>query len=745
MTAARYPLVVTALIGVVAMGTALAEQIPAAPSAVTDKAASEAAWSSDAGDLQSLGLQVSDLFVSLCKSNELPMQEVVDAKGQTIELTLRDAKMFFGSAFPARLDELICAKNPSICASRRLSKRATAQERNCGAEVNRHNLKRYPVWKNGPGSKISIPDISFLPEVRFRPVTVKPGTSIESMLQGRSFECSFFKAVSCLEATERQNDLVLGKIRRGNYSGTVYLPSMNLTTKFDVRGRPELFEALKANISLPTQIQKHSIVIGTSAADVSTLAAWRKQASAALGLPSTGLKSGGSVAVGILDGWTDDKHCLINYKLAKVHNSTTFDFDRNSCGLLSKNFDPEEEHATHLLGMLAATAEPVGGGVDPVSPLIRGLRVNTYQLDTQAFDGKTAMKLLADPANGWTYADPSEIYATSFTYARYPGTADSFEDWIVNPNRRNLYVASSGKFKAGETAVFPDPSSISSCNFYPVCRSLDSGNVVSVVALTNEVLEPKVLASSRFGIAFDVGAPGDSIPSTIRGNRIGRASGSSQSTIFVAGLAAMILEQNRNFTPLQVRNRLIATSDIFPSLYKVVFGGRVNANRALDLQKDVLVLRRTAKVQYNGRPMLAGGLPTDVIRADSTRDANFVVIRGEMDLSCRQYLFDYREGHDPNFPVNAFQIERLWRDRQSQQAFLFYDKPRDKKLKSLRVDRVVVYDHATAGFRPVRLLIESLQAPSATLDVAIDDVEEIVARTQPDPPPPDWYGKDCSK
>ena len=67
-------------------------------------------------------------------------------------------------------------------------------------------------------------------------------------------------------------------------------------------------------------------------------------------------------------------------------------------------------------------------------------------------------------------------------------------------------------------------------------------------------------------------------------------SGTSQAAPLVAGAASLLALKNPNLYPETIKNRLIYTSDLFPSLYQKVQGGRLNVSRALDFEQAQLSL-----------------------------------------------------------------------------------------------------------------------------------------------------------
>ncbi|MGZ6289359.1 MAG: S8 family serine peptidase, partial [Bdellovibrionota bacterium] len=79
-----------------------------------------------------------------------------------------------------------------------------------------------------------------------------------------------------------------------------------------------------------------------------------------------------------------------------------------------------------------------------------------------------------------------------------------------------------------------------------------------------------------------VAAPGDQVYSTVQKGRYAYMTGTSQATAYVTGEAALILSENPNLKPAEVRQIIMDSADKLPNLEsKVASGGRINAYAAL--------------------------------------------------------------------------------------------------------------------------------------------------------------------
>ena len=671
------------------------------------------------------------------------MREIIDNLGRTPARILKDEKVLFGDVFPAELDELLCAKNPRLCKSKRISKQSPKlNNSSCGYDVTGFNMPAWAAWTNKIGDHIWIPDFNFKPLAQFKPVTISVGMPIDELLSAHKDACALFKVVDCWEATKQNNDLIWGEVQRASFKGRLNLPIFNVSTEVNIAKDAKLFSELKPNLSIPAPLNRESLTVTFDPEVAGRLTALHDRVAKSLAIPSVALVSTGSDRVGILDGWADKDHCLINHTLVQVHDHSQVTIQPADCATFLPAGDKDEEHATHLLGMLAALPEVTKGQPDVILPLARNQPVSVYEVNGASFNPQDAFTRLLGTESGLIYSDRSIVYNMSFTYTAYAGYFDPFEDWVTKPNIRALFVAASG-----QTGVGPNQQSTFSeaagCNIDPVCRTAVSPKVISVVGLTDDLSHPDVLPGTHFGTLFDVGAPGESIPSTFRGNRIGLLSGSSQSTVFVAGIAALIYEKNENLSPIQVRNRLIATSDIFPHLYNKIFGGRINVTRALDVDHDVITAKRNTVVSYNGTQIQLGNLPSDLI-SDDIPNLDSVSVRGEIIRKCLAYIF-LNEVDNQEVVVNAFQILRLWRNPDNQQIYLYYMQPEEKRPKSGRAARAILLNDFNATGRLITLRIPDYHDGPVRIDIPIESVNDFVAETVYPSPDEDWNGARCPK
>ncbi len=112
---------------------------------------------------------------------------------------------------------------------------------------------------------------------------------------------------------------------------------------------------------------------------------------------------------------------------------------------------------------------------------------------------------------------------------------------------------------------------------YPANYEVD--NVISVGAMAGT--GKKSSFSSYGDEKVHVFAPGSNIMSTVPGNRYQKMSGTSMATPLAAGVIGLLLAENPNLTPLEVRDRVEATSVRNGLVDKYTRSGRIDAERLL--------------------------------------------------------------------------------------------------------------------------------------------------------------------
>ncbi len=267
-----------------------------------------------------------------------------------------------------------------------------------------------------------------------------------------------------------------------------------------------------------------------------------------------------------------------------VDDTWGWNFDQNNNSPIDGN-----RHGTHVSGTIGAVGDNGIGiaGVNwstSIMPLKflsdRGSGVTENGIKATIYAANNGARVINA---SWGGGGPSRAMEDAIRYAYSKGT---------------IFIAASGNSKANTDRKPHFPS------------SYDVPGLISVVATAGR----GVLSSfSNYGsFSVDVGAPGSDIYSTLPGSLYGRLSGTSMATPMVTGVAALMLSEAGELTPLQLRNGIMNATVPFPAYKgKIATGGELSAEKALaQLQLDagyqvwpsrhtVLVNKRFQFVTYN--------------------------------------------------------------------------------------------------------------------------------------------------
>jgi subtilisin family serine protease len=271
------------------------------------------------------------------------------------------------------------------------------------------------------------------------------------------------------------------------------------------------------------------------------------------------------------------------------------------------------------------------------------------------------------------------------------GGQDPIETLIRSlPN--TLFVAAAGNENQREDGT---------CDIRPACFAFP--NMLSVVALDLGMDDPELLKkagkASNYGANLHVGAPGLGVMSALQGNKFGCASGTSQATPLVAGAASLLFAREPCLQPVDVKQRLIYTGDLFDGLQDKVFGGRLNIARALDYATDV--------VDLDGGRTLRGSL----VRPENATVYYDPVVR-------------------PRKPRDAFELYRVLRLQRSAASNLYtaYLEPSDARTdgvpERLVGIKVLRQSQAPLKFQP--------EGGGEAVEFDVTEIRDLVSRLHPD-------------
>jgi thermitase len=232
-------------------------------------------------------------------------------------------------------------------------------------------------------------------------------------------------------------------------------------------------------------------------------------------------------------------------------------------------YDPDlisgkgDEHGTHVAGTIAAVGN-------------NGIGVAGVNWDAQVASLKflgTQGGYVSDAVEAVNYAVAEGMDISNNSWGIGSGRSQALEDAIRRAdNAGHIFIAAAGN--GGSDGVGDNNDATPE---YPASYELP--NVVSVAA-SNDT--DRLASFSNFGAtSVDLAAPGVGILSTLPGG-YGRFSGTSMATPHVAGVAALIKNQDPGLDDAQVKAKLLWSVDQKASLQgEVATNGRLNAVRPL--------------------------------------------------------------------------------------------------------------------------------------------------------------------
>ncbi|MBW6516501.1 MAG: S8 family serine peptidase, partial [Candidatus Cloacimonetes bacterium] len=245
-----------------------------------------------------------------------------------------------------------------------------------------------------------------------------------------------------------------------------------------------------------------------------------------------------------------------------------------------QNF-PGNEHGTHVAGCAGAVGNNNIG--------VTGTAMNVSLMSCKGAPSNAPSGGVQYAYQQVQYAAQSGAHIINCSWGG-PGSG-TYANSVVNyaTNLGSLVVAAAGNSNMEHNASYQD---------YPA----DAVNAFCVAATDPNDIKVNF---SDYGVPIDISAPGVNIRSTWGNNTYYSTSGTSMSSPIVAGVAALVKSLHPEILPLDLRDRIMFTSDYIDDLnpdYAGLLGaGRVNAYRATMYDKiPHLSIYQHTLLEYSG-------------------------------------------------------------------------------------------------------------------------------------------------
>lgn len=219
-------------------------------------------------------------------------------------------------------------------------------------------------------------------------------------------------------------------------------------------------------------------------------------------------------------------------------------------------------HGTHCAGVIGATHNRSG---------VRGVMGRVKVLPIK-FLGDNGSGSLEGAVKSIDYAIKMKVDVMSNSWGG-GGVNKSLKEAIEAANTAGIvFVAAAGN-SSNDNDTKPS---------YPASYKVD--NVISVGSMDGN---GKKSWFSNYGKeSVDIFAPGSDILSTVKKKGYKKMSGTSMATPFVSGAIGLLLTHEKNMSPKEIRERLIATAVKSKKLLKYGQSGRLDAFRLLKDKRD---------------------------------------------------------------------------------------------------------------------------------------------------------------
>ncbi len=279
-------------------------------------------------------------------------------------------------------------------------------------------------------------------------------------------------------------------------------------------------------------------------------------------IPDNGIDDDGNGYIDDIYGWdfyNDDN---------TVFHSETYTDPSGTVG--------EDDHGTHIAGVIAATANNeigVTGVASNVNVKIMSLKIN---------GGKNAEGTAENAVKAINYAEAMGAKVVNLSWGSYSKDDDLM---LAIEESKMLFVCAAGNDGVDNDVKPMYPASYEGDNIISVTYINPLGKMVSSTSGYFATLR-----GSNYGLkSVDIAAPGTDILSTVP-NGYAYKSGSSMAAPFVTGMAAIAYAYNPDFYAAQVRKAILSTVKFYSD-----FEGKMAAPGIPDLAGMVRVLPELRK------------------------------------------------------------------------------------------------------------------------------------------------------
>ncbi|MFA9463424.1 MAG: S8 family serine peptidase [Velocimicrobium sp.] len=236
-----------------------------------------------------------------------------------------------------------------------------------------------------------------------------------------------------------------------------------------------------------------------------------------------------------------------------------WDFIENSNFVHNQEASNEEWHGTSVAGIIAAK-DNNNVGITGIAPEAKILPLKVFE---------NGVAYTSDIIIAIEYAEKMGAKIMNCSWGS-PENNPALQEAIENSSMLFVCAAGNNHENLDISPVFP--------------AAYENKNIITVASINSRGI---LSASSNYGkMAIDVAAPGEHIISTFPENQYNSTSGTSMAAAFVSGEAALILSINGDFNSVDVKQRIITSSDRLSSLSgKVWNGNKINCNNAI---KDMI-------------------------------------------------------------------------------------------------------------------------------------------------------------